>query len=71
MTLNTSFPVGLNGNERKGRTGEHRTKGIPGIFFVTDENLNNRRASWGGEGRVRKKRLDGSGEEESTIVCKH
>jgi hypothetical protein len=69
MTFNTSFAVGLNANERTGEQkniGKVGRKDIPGIFFVADENLNDRRASWGREGRVRKKGLDGSGEEEGT-----
>ena len=59
MTFNTSFAVGLNACERKGEQkdiiGEVGRKDIPGIFFVADENLKDRRASWGGEGQ--KKRL--------------
>lgn len=57
MTFNTSFAVGLDMNERtdEGKAGR---KDIPGIFFVADENLDDRRASWEG-GRVRKKMLRG------------
>jgi hypothetical protein len=57
MTFNTSFAVRVNANERTGEPkniGKAGRKDIPGIFFVTDENLNDRRASWGGEGRSEK-----------------
>jgi hypothetical protein len=70
MTFNTSFAVRVNANERTGEPkniGKAGRKDIPSIFFVTDENLNDRRASWGGEGRVRKKAWTGVGEEEGTV----
>ena len=40
----------------KGERANIGRQDIPGIFFVTDENLNDRKASWGGKGRVRKKK---------------
>lgn len=74
VTFNTSFAVGLNANERTGKQkniGQAGRKDIPGIFFVADENLNDRRASWGGEGRVRKKAWTGVGNKRvPTIVWK-
>lgn len=66
MTFNTSFAVGLNVNERTGE-GKAGRKDIPGIFFVADENLNDRR---GGMGGSEKKMLGGSGDEGGTIVSK-
>jgi len=45
------------GMSEKGERANIGRQDIPRIFFVTDENLNDRRASWGGKGRVRKKEI--------------
>lgn len=53
-------------SEQKDIIGETGRKDIPGIFFVADENLKDRRGSWGGKGQ--KKCMEGSGGEGRTIV---
>lgn len=59
------------GMSEKGERANIGRQDIPGIFFVTDENLNDRKASWGGKGRVRKKKKRLDGREGGTIVCKN
>jgi hypothetical protein len=73
MTFDTSFAVGLDANERTGKQrniGKAGRKDIPGIFFVADENLNDRRASWGEGESQKKKAWTGVGIKGGTIVCK-
>ena len=68
MTFNASFAVGLISKEYRGSG----RKDIPGIFFVTDENLKDRRASWEGEERGgSEKRLGGEWEIRGYHLCEN
>jgi hypothetical protein len=66
MTFDTSFAMGRMSKQES--IGEAGRADVPGIFFVTNENLNDRRASWGAEGSVRKRAWTGGGNE-CTIDC--
>jgi hypothetical protein len=50
--------------------GKPGRKDVPGIFFVADENLKDRRASWGGEGRVKKNAWTGVGKKGVPLCVK-